>query len=144
MTQVLNPKAVNQADLFGEVNKESYVWTEGIFTKVFRQFSKDSTNKKKWIQLDGPIDHHWVENLNSILDENQKMCLPNGETITLSKGMCLILETENLRNVTPATISRCGLVYMSKEETNLPKQIFNQYLARLPPNLQDTKKDIEN
>jgi dynein heavy chain len=51
---------------------------------VYREFSKDHSTKKKWIQLDGPVDHYWVENLNSILDENRKMNLPNGETIGLS------------------------------------------------------------
>ena len=72
------------------------------------------------------------------------MNLPNGETINLSDGMCLMLETDSLSNVTPATISRCGLVYVSREEVNKPKQIFNQYLGRLPPNLQESIKDIEN
>jgi hypothetical protein len=140
----LNPKALQLNELFGEVNKETYVWSEGQFTEAFRRFSLDKSSTKKWILLDGPIDHFWVENLNSILDENRKMNLPNGETINLSDGMCLLLETDSLSNVTPATISRCGLVYLSREEVNLPKQIFNQYLARLPPNLVDSMRDIEN
>lgn len=140
----INPKALQLNELFGEVNRETYVWTEGTFTEAFRRYSLDRSATKKWIKLDGPIDHYWVENLNSILDENKKMNLPNGETINLSDGMCLMLETDNLSNVTPATISRCGLVFLSREEVNKPKQIFNQYLARLPPNLQDSVKDIEN
>ena len=49
------------------------------------------------------------------------MNLPNGETIQLSDGMCLLLETDNLANVTPATISRCGLVFLSRGEVNRPK-----------------------
>ena len=71
-------------ELFGEVNRETYVWSEGQFTEHFRRFSMDKTSTKKWIVLDGPIDHYWVENLNSILDDNMKMNLPNGETINLS------------------------------------------------------------
>ena len=72
------------------------------------------------------------------------MNLPNGETIQLSDGMCLLLETDSLRNVTPATISRCGLVFLSRDEVNRPKQIFNQYLQRLSPNLEQVIRDIEN
>ena len=35
----INPKAVRQSELFGEINKESYAWSEGIFTHHFRHFS---------------------------------------------------------------------------------------------------------
>ena len=117
----VNPKSLALNELFGEGNKETYVWSEGQFTEHFRRFSLDKSSTKKWIQLDGPVDHYWVENLNSILDENRRMNLPNGETIQLSDGMCLLLETDNLVNVTPATISRCGLVYLARDEVNRPK-----------------------
>lgn len=121
----INPKSVNIIQLFGEVNKETYVWNEGVFTALFRQYSKDKSSKKKWIVLDGPIDYEWVENLNSVLDDNLKLNLPNGESIPMTPGMCLLLETDSLRNVTPATISRCGLVFMNRLEVNRPKQMFN-------------------
>lgn len=75
--------------------------------------------------LDGPIDFMWVENLNSILDDNKKMSLPNGESIKMSDGMCILLEASNMRNVTPATVSRCGLVALHKKECCSPKSIFN-------------------
>jgi len=92
-------------------------------------------NKRKWILLDGPIDYLWVENLNSILDDNRKMSLPNGDQIKMSEKMCVLLETDNLLNVTPATVSRCGLVYLHRNETCDPKFIFNKWLRNLPPNL---------
>lgn len=92
-------------------------------------------NKRKWILLDGPIDYLWVENLNSILDDNRKMSLPNGDQIKMSEKMCILLETDNLANVTPATVSRCGLVYLHRNETCDPKAIFNKWLRNLPPNL---------
>lgn len=94
--------------------------------------------------LDGPIDYEWVENLNSILDDNKRINLPNGQTIKMSDGMCMILETDNTRNLTPATISRCGMIHVDIKETNRPKQILNQFLQRLPPNLADYVKDLEN
>lgn len=142
-TRRINPKSMHIEDLFGVLNKEQNAWTEGIFTQMFRQFSVDQTLRKKWIQLDGPIDHMWVENMNSILDDNRKMNLPNGETIKMGEGMCLLFECDNLVNVTPATVSRCGLVFMQREEMNPIKQIFNSYLKKLPSNLHDYLKDIE-
>jgi len=75
--------------------------------------------------LDGPIDYEWVENLNSVLDDSRRMNLPNGQTIKMSDGMCMLLETDNTRNLTPATISRCGMIYLNRDELNKPKHILN-------------------
>jgi dynein heavy chain len=74
----VNPKAVNIRQFFGEINPESGVWSEGVFTGEFRKFASDRSRAKKWVHLDGPIDYEWVENLNSILDDNRRMNLPNG------------------------------------------------------------------
>jgi hypothetical protein len=87
---------MTQYEMFGKFDSASHVWDEGIFTEIFRSFSKDASTKKKWIVMDGPIEHHWVENLNSILDDNKKMSLPNGESINMTQGMCIILETDSL------------------------------------------------
>ena len=32
----INPKSVKQTELFGEINRESYAWSEGLFTHYFR------------------------------------------------------------------------------------------------------------
>ena len=80
---------------------------------------------RKWIVLDGPIDYMWVEKLNSLLDENKKMSLPNGELIKVSNNVSIILEANNLKNVTPATVSRCGLIFLDKNQTYDTKSIFN-------------------
>ena len=62
--------------------------------------------------LDGPIDPVWVENLNSVLDDNKKLSLPNGESVKLNDTISIVMESNSLFNVTPATISRCGLMYL--------------------------------
>ena len=133
----VNPKGMTIDELFGSFDKESHEWHEGLFTAHYREFALTKDDKRKWILLDGPIDHHWVENLNSILDDNKRMSLPNGETIKMSDGMCILLETDNLFNVTPATVSRCGLIHLHKRETCSPKSIFNKWLRNLPPNLSE-------
>lgn len=139
----LNPKGMTEHELFGHFDKESHEWQMGLFTQHFREFSAMRDDKKKWILLDGPVDYMWVENLNSILDDNRRMTLPNGESIKMSDGMCILLESDNLRNVTPATVSRCGLIHMHKKETCDSKALFNQFLRKLPPNLAEYTKEME-
>ena len=139
----MNPKGLTIEELFGEFDKESRDWKEGLFTEQYRRFALQRDDRKKWILLDGPIDFMWVENLNSILDDNKRMSLPNGDQIKMSEGMCIVLEAEHLRNVTPATVSRCGLVSLHRSETCETKAIFNQWLRNLPANLTEYAKDLE-
>jgi dynein heavy chain len=101
-------------------------------------------NKKKWLHLDGPVDYNWVENLNSALDETAKMSLPSGEQIVMSQDMAILLETNSMRNMTPATVSRCGLVCLDPQQSCDTKAIFNTWLRDLTPNLKEYAPEIEN
>lgn len=139
----INPKSMTMDEMFGTFDGLSNEFKEGIFTHEFRQFSLMQNDKKKWILFDGPVDYNWVENLNSILDDNKKMSLPSGEQIVMSEGMALLIETNNMRNITPATVSRCGLICLHRVENCDTKAIFNQWLRNLTPNLKEYSAEIE-
>uniref|UniRef100_A0A8C8YBW1 Dynein axonemal heavy chain 14 n=1 Tax=Panthera leo TaxID=9689 RepID=A0A8C8YBW1_PANLE len=66
----------------------------------------------QWIILDGPVDTFWVENLNSMLDDTRTLCLANSERIALTSNIRVIFETDSLSQASPATVSRCAMVYM--------------------------------
>ena len=91
--------------------------------------------------FDGPVDSEWIENMNTVLDENKKLCLMSGEIIALPPKTNLIFEAQDVESASPATISRCGVLYMDPEclEWNLIVTTWIKTFPRFIPDAIRTK-----
>ena len=50
--------------------------------------------------------------MNSVMDDNKILTLSNGDRIRLKNHCKLLFEVYDLQYASPATISRCGMVYV--------------------------------
>jgi dynein heavy chain len=75
---ILNPKAISMGELYGEVNAISQEWHDGLASKLMRAAAIETSEDKSWIVFDGPVDAIWIENMNTVLDDNMTLCLANG------------------------------------------------------------------
>ena len=112
----MNPKAIRAEQMFGETEKASGEWLEGVFAAIWAVFSDRARKDINWIVCDGPVDAIWIENLNTVLDDNRILTLANGDRIPMTDNTKIMFEVENLSNASPATVSRAGIIYVSDSD----------------------------
>ena len=130
---IIDPKVMSKESLYGQLDSTTREWTDGLFTGILRKVVdnlRGEETKRHWIVFDGDVDPEWVENLNSVLDDNKILTLPNGERINIPANVRIIFEVETLRYATLATVSRCGMVWFSKDVITSEMAIRN-YLNNL-------------
>ncbi|CAH6719016.1 dynein heavy chain, cytoplasmic [[Candida] jaroonii] len=144
---VIDAKVMKKESLYGSFDPVTREWKDGLLTDILRRINgnlRGEMNKVSWIVFDGDIDPEWAENLNSVLDDNKILTSPNGERIEVHNNVKIIFETDNLKTTTPATISRCGMVWFEKDILD-DYSVFESLLfgMELVPVIEDSDSDVE-
>ena len=97
---VINPKMITLNELYGVLDPDSRDWTDGLLSKIFKEANtpKGEGDKpdRRWILFDGDVDAVWVENMNSVMDDNKILTLANGDRIRLQRTCAMLFEVLDL------------------------------------------------
>ncbi|XP_077979356.1 dynein heavy chain domain-containing protein 1-like [Glandiceps talaboti] len=144
------PGVLNMHELYG-TNSSTGMWKEGIVSKLIHdanaqtvaaqamieqqqeksqaQVSAAPTPNivKKWIVLDGDMTAKWVDHLTTLLDQQKKLCINNGEQLNIMDSTSMLFETCDMSTTSPALLSRCAVVYHGSQVVQW-KMLFESWL----------------
>eukprot|EP00306_Pavlova_sp_CCMP459_P002806 CAMPEP_0185179034 /NCGR_PEP_ID=MMETSP1139-20130426/31803_1 /TAXON_ID=298111 /ORGANISM="Pavlova sp., Strain CCMP459" /LENGTH=3023 /DNA_ID=CAMNT_0027744869 /DNA_START=1 /DNA_END=9072 /DNA_ORIENTATION=+ len=110
----INPKSITPNELYGYVNMATREWKDGLLSSTMREMANQPDTNPKWIILDGDLDANWIENMNSVMDDNRLLTLASNERIRLLTHMRMIFEIRDLAYASPATVTRAGILFISE------------------------------
>jgi dynein heavy chain len=120
MWEQVNPKSITSSELYGDMTKTKE-WKDGAIAVIIRNMSKEINGYKashvhKWIVLDGDIDATWIESMNTVMDDNKILTLVSNERIPFTPTMRMLLEVQDMKHASPATVSRGGVLFINESD----------------------------
>ncbi|KAK9242644.1 dynein heavy chain, N-terminal region 1-domain-containing protein [Lipomyces tetrasporus] len=141
---IIDSKVLSKENLYGNLDTTTREWTDGLFTGILRKINDDlrgESMKRHWIVFDGDVDPEWAENLNSVLDDNKILTLPNGERLSLPSNVRIFFEVDSMKYATMATVSRCGMVWYGSDIVS-SRMLVQSYIIKIRTTKFEEGEDI--
>lgn len=111
-------QACTVVELYGFFDLVTRDWTDGLLSNIFREINKPIPENKparKYILFDGDVDALWIENMNSVMDDNKLLTLANGERIRLLPHSALLFEvsTNKVYHTTGSLGNMLSFIYLN-------------------------------
>ena len=132
---VMNPKAMERQKLLGWMDYDTREFRDGTLIAASRAVMREALDVQSWVVCDGDIDPEWIESLNSVLDDNHLLTMPNGERIKFAHNVNFIFESHDLQYASPATVSRMGMIFLSEEDVDV-RSLTTAWVKRQKPDVQ--------
>ena len=123
------PKALSADELFGRLDRTTGEWQDGVFAAVWRRAAAAAQQHGAWIVCDGAVDPGWAESLNTVLDDSRVLTLASGDRLALPAGMRVLFEVGHLRDASPASVSRAGIVHFTHDDLPYRAVVFAKLFA---------------
>lgn len=89
-------------ELYGVLDPATRDWTDGLLSCIFREVNRplnSNKDEKRYILFDGDVDPQWIENMNSVMDDNKLLTLANQERIKMQNHCSLLFEVIATKSV---------------------------------------------
>lgn len=64
----------------------------GVFAAMWAKYNNRQNAYNTWIIADGPVDAIWIEDLNTVLDDNKILTLANGDRMPMTDNVKAMFE----------------------------------------------------